>query len=106
MHSLRQVLFLLATQYRKRGEQERRAFQQYARLEKPLVDQEWYLAAAEVELFQSRSSAPVFWFARPRVPRSRGSERAFTPCAPGSDIRLVIMYLQHRRATIRHWRST
>jgi len=48
-----QALFLLGTQRRKRGDKDgcRRAFQQCAQLANPHVDQEWYLAAAEVGLF-------------------------------------------------------
>jgi len=48
-----QALFVLGTKRRERGDKDgcRRAFQQCAQLENPHVDQEWYLAAAEVELF-------------------------------------------------------
>jgi len=48
-----QALFVLGTKRRKKGDKDgcRRAFQQCAQLENPHVDQEWYLAAAEVGLF-------------------------------------------------------
>jgi tetratricopeptide (TPR) repeat protein len=48
-----QALFVLGTQRRKRGDRDgcRRAFQQCAELENPHVDEEWYLAAAEVGPF-------------------------------------------------------
>jgi len=49
---LTQALFVLGTQYRKQGDQDRcrQVFQQCAQLENPHED-EWYLAAAEVGLF-------------------------------------------------------
>ena len=48
-----QALFVLGTKRRKKGDEDgcRRAFQQCAQLENPHVEEEWYLAAAEVGLF-------------------------------------------------------
>jgi len=48
-----QALFVLGTKHRKKGDEDgcRRAFQQCAQLEHLYLDQEWYLAAAEVGLF-------------------------------------------------------
>src|SRR5215475_2665649 len=48
-----QALFVLGTKRRERGDKDgcRRAFQQCAQLENPHIEEEWYLAAAEVGLF-------------------------------------------------------
>jgi len=52
-----QALFVFGTKCRQRRDKNgcRRALQQCARLENPHVEQEWYLAAAEVELFPPRA---------------------------------------------------
>jgi tetratricopeptide (TPR) repeat protein len=52
-----QALFVFGTKCRQRGDKDgcRRAFQQCAQLENPHVEQEWYLAAAEVELFPPKA---------------------------------------------------
>ena len=52
-----QALFVFGTRCRQRREKDgcRRAFQQCARLENPHVEQEWYLAAAEVGLFPPKA---------------------------------------------------
>ena len=54
-----QALFVLGTKRRKKGDKAGclRAFQQCAQLENPYVEQEWYLAAAEVGLFPPGGSA-------------------------------------------------
>ncbi|HKD29406.1 MAG TPA: hypothetical protein VKC66_26300 [Xanthobacteraceae bacterium] len=48
-----QALFALGTKRREKGDKDgcRRAFQQCAELENPHIEEEWYLAAAEVGLF-------------------------------------------------------
>jgi len=50
---LTKALFVLGTQCRKQGDEDgcRRALQQCAQLENPHLEQEWYLASAEMGLF-------------------------------------------------------
>lgn len=72
-----QALFVLGTKRREKGDEDgcRRAFQQCAQLENPHVEEEWYLAAAEVGLFPPGALTSPDQRSRPLHSRSRQGAR-------------------------------